>query len=211
MENPNDKEVDASAYHVPTLLLGENIPQDIVKEAKKVVLRSMKLLNVDHSEMLVTHRGKDLIDVEARDEANRLTLPRKTNDYDKVPVVLISTEPIYNSDGTEEIAIYSPGNGVLMIGLKHLRKQFDEKKIELSRDDITVSADVLKSDKKMVGIVLIEEVVHFVQDRHWGRDFGSEGTSVSQNIVIHDNNPIEREAKPLKKKLLKEIYPEISL
>lgn len=217
----NPKEIqappeDVDTFFVPHLIFGPEgaiFNQEILKECNRVGKLVLKCLKAPIEELKQYFNPSLLVDFKARNEKDQNTFPRTElgTKYINVPVVIYSLFPVYDSFGTEAIAIYSPANKVIFISLKLLKlsNQFTEtfSKSITKPGDLVLKKEILDQPEIMAGIAMIEEMIHFVQMHHWGES-SEQGTSSSQTVEEHDEDPIEEEARIIKNALIKLIYPQ---
>ncbi len=197
-QNNSEKNI-TNIYKLPIIKLGDDIPNAILESVERTSLEVLRLLEIPMINFTVSDPSK-LIEMYDKNENNLFTYGRLPDSNLKIPVIVISTKPIYDNKMRESVALYNSSNAVIFINLRLLNLAF--------------AGDANSIDQTTkIAIILVEEVIHFVQDKYWQRKF-SNGTSDFADEKFaqqHDDDPIEREAIHIKKKIFKYLFPNLNL
>lgn len=201
-ENPNRKTVEVvkeaeSKFVLPVIKLGENIPQEIIEEVQRAIRITFDTLKVPLDRFKISDPAL-LVDVHKKNDQNLFTFERLPDSDLQVPVIVVSSIPLYDYKGRETIALYEPDNAKIFLNLRRIHEALTGSSV---------------SDAIATAITVVEEAIHFVQDKYWNRDFtkGSVDLQSIEMAVQHDAHPIEAEAAPLKKQILNILYPELGI
>lgn len=171
---------------------GQPIDDAVIKEIERATLVTFDVLGADIRDFEQGFEFEDLVDVWATDERNWRSFPRKQNTNADVMVVVVSTQPIYDYKGRELTAVNTASN----VQFINLRKIDDVLAKDADKVPLPIKA----------GIAMVEEAIHYIQIVRWGRE---RIANVDERFDSdsHIKHKVEAEAVPLKKIVLKALYP----
>jgi hypothetical protein len=187
-----------SRKRIPIIRLGENVQQETVDEVEHAALVTLKTLGINMEKFSISDPN-GLVNTSEVNKDNLYTFSRLPGSDAQVPVVVVSSLPVYDSKKRELIALYEPDNAKVLLNLRKIKEAF--------------SGSPNISEALMAGIVTVEEIVHFIQDKYWNRSFNQNTIDFQSEefATEHDNNPIEAEANQFKKQVFDVLYPELQL
>jgi hypothetical protein len=192
------KEFEISGKHaLPIIRLGE-VSDDIVDEVQRAALVTLHELNIP-LDRFTSSDPSQLVDVKTRNAQNLFTYERLPGSDLQIPVIVVSSRPLYDYKMRETIALYEPDNAKIFLNLRRIRDAFK------GAANISVA--------QMAAIAAIEEVIHFVQDKYWKREWGRGNTDYQSEEFadLHDADPLEKEANEKKKMVYSTLYPELDI
>lgn len=188
---PEETLVDQNVRLEEELLAWKSIP-----EIERAILVTLKMLKVDFSPYQSIYNPRDLIDFEARNDKGSLTFPRKKDADSSILVLALCCTPVYDRFGKEVSALYDIDAHRISLNVPRIEYMF------LPPYDLPPKSTLL-------ALAAVEETIHFVQFSHWNRK--SSGTDHCQTLENHNNDPIEKEANQLKKRVFGVLYPNLRL
>ena len=198
-ESGHDRFEAIKGFHLPIIRLGDQVSQDVVDAVEHAALVTLHEMEIP----LERFKGfdiKQLVNLEKKNE-NGLFLFERVPDSDmQIPLLVVSSLPLYDFRGRETIALYEPKNTKIFLNLRRIEDAF--------KGSPGVGQGV------MTGIVAVEEVIHFIQDKYWHREFRDGGNTDYQGEDFaeeHDTDPLEAEANKLKKQVFNVLYPELQI
>jgi hypothetical protein len=195
-------------FRLPIVILGE-VPVEVGLEVEAVSLLTLRELGVDLTAYGSSIHAGDLIDLKSQDSEGRFTLLRKENTDLKIPVIIISSKPVFDATGEEQVALYEPGRSKIYINLQKIDAGFTDKVVDQGQYQLLIKSDIKDLDMPTkAAIVASEEIIHFFQDQY-RQEKMEESSTLSDDIQAHGSNETEAERIILQRKVISAIYPNL--
>lgn len=175
---------------------GQRIPRDVLREVQRATAVTLNEMGEDMTKYRRGLTPLDLIDTTPDEDGFRRYRRLPGADTD-IPVVIVSSQPVLDTKGREVIAMETPDHNTLTLNLRRLDDYF------------SAGANSLPQAIK-AGIVITEEVIHYVQHTLLGREL-EDTTDSAEDITAHLRHPIEQEAARLKKDIYRKLYPDLDI
>lgn len=189
------RERELAGLSLPIIKTGDEISDETANEVQRAALLTLLELNVPMGKFAIPRNPSTLVDLKSKDAQGRFTFPRFPTADSQIPIIIITNSGIYHK-GREVSAMYEPENAKICLNLRKIHEGFTGNPI---------------SESTAAVLTTVEEIIHFVQDKYWNRNFVEDTSPLQGTEAAHDANPIEKEAAAYRQRIYDKYWPELKI